>query len=315
MTRFTGKHVILVAFRMRPCEAAGRLRSAEPRRALEWRDVAARRSEREKGVRRGAATRAAIPANVLRELHAGTHETRSLVEWLALDLAKLAANALPTALGEGAAQRVAEAAHASAGLKHGIAERTRVTGAALAAELGAGRERARRVAALSAHPSDTVRGWCAFAVAGGDGIGLEERLARVRPFASDAHFGVRELAWMAVRPALAAELPRAIALLVPWCSEADTGLRRFVSESTRPRGVWCAHIARLKHEPELAAGLLEPLRADPEKYVRDSVGNWLNDAAKDRPDWVRATCTRWTRESPGAETAYVVKRALRSLRG
>jgi 3-methyladenine DNA glycosylase AlkC len=263
--------------------------------------------------RRGAASRSAIPAQVLRELHAGRIESRSLVEWLALDLARLAANALPPILGAGAAARVAKAARASAAAKHGIAERTRVTGFALAAELGAGREHARRVTALREHASDTVRGWCAFAVAGIDGIALGERLARIRPFAADAHFGVRELAWMAVRPALAAELERAIALLAAWSTERDANLRRFASEATRPRGVWCAHIARLKSEPAFALPVLEPLRADPEKYVRDSVGNWLNDAAKDQPDWVRATCARWARESPGAETAYVVKRALRSV--
>ncbi len=276
--------------------------------------MAAKASKSAAGERRGSATRAAIPAQVLRELHAGTHETRSLVEWLALDLAKLAANTLPAVVGDGAAKRIADAARASAAAKHGIAERTRVTGAALAVELGAGSERTHRVAALREHASDTVRGWCVFAVAGGASIALEERLARVRPFASDAHFGVRELAWMAVRPALAAELERAIALLAPWCEESDTGLRRFASESTRPRGVWCAHIPQLKREPALGIPILEPLRADPEKYVRDSVGNWLNDAAKDHPDWVRATCKRWTRESPGGETAYVVKRALRSVR-
>ncbi len=275
--------------------------------------MAAKRKTTQATERRGAASRAAIPAQVLRELHAGRAETRSLVEWLALDLARLAENALPEILGRAAAARVAAAARASAAAKHGIAERTRVAGAALAAELGAGRERARRVDSLGAHPSDTVRGWCAFAVAAADGVPLEERLARVRPYAADAHFGVRELAWMAVRPALAAELERAIALLAPWCAERDAGLRRFASEATRPRGVWCAHIPRLKREPALAAPLLEPLRADPEKYVRDSVGNWLNDAAKDRPDWVRATCARWRRESPVAETAYVVKRALRTI--
>ena len=273
----------------------------------------ARSNGRVQAARRGASSRAAIPAQVLRELHAGRIETRSLVEWLALDLARLAASALPRILGADGAKRVACAARASAAAKHGIAERTRGTGAALAAELGGGRERTRRIGALSEHSSDSVRGWCAFAVAGGDGIPLEERLARVRPFAADAHFGVRELAWMAIRPALAVEIERAIALLAPWCDAPEASLRRFASESTRPRGVWCAHITRLKAEPALGISILEPLRADPDKYVRDSVGNWLNDAAKDRPDWVRATCARWTRESAGAETAYVVKRALRSV--
>jgi 3-methyladenine DNA glycosylase AlkC len=47
--------------------------------------------------------------------------------------------------------------------------------------------------------------------------------------------------------------------------------------------------------------------------VRDSVANWLNDAAKDQPAFVRETCARWRRESQTAETAYIAKRALRSI--
>ena len=267
-----------------------------------------------KAPRRGSVSRAAIPPALLRELHAGRAETRSLVEWLALDLAKLAENALPRVVGEASSKRVALAARTAAQHKLGIAERTRLVGAALAEELGTGTARARRVAALCEHASDSVRGWCAYALAAAPDIALEERFARVRPFARDAHFGVRELAWLAVRPALAAEIEDAIALLAKWSEEPDASLRRFASESTRPRGVWCAHIARLKAEPALGLPVLEPLRADPEKYVRDSVGNWLNDAAKHQPSWVRATCARWTRESPGIETAYIVKRALRSVR-
>ena len=39
-----------------------------------------------------------------------------------------------------------------------------------------------------------------------------------------------------------------------------------------------------------------------------------NDASKSQPDWVQAVCTRWLDESPTKETAYIVKRALRTLR-
>ena len=91
---------------------------------------------------------------------------------------------------------------------------------------------------------------------------------------------------MAVRPHVAAELARAIALLVDWTADHSPYVRRFASEATRPRGVWCTHIAALRREPEPGRALLEPLRADPSGYVQDSVGNWLNDAGKDRPDWV-----------------------------
>src|SRR6218665_2631140 len=50
------------------------------------------------------------------------------------------------------------------------------------------------------------RRWAVFAVARApDAMDLKDRLAAVRPFAADTHFGVREWAWIAARPYLAAD--------------------------------------------------------------------------------------------------------------
>ncbi len=102
----------------------------------------------------------------------------------------------------------------------------------------------------------------------------------MRRFAADPHFGVREIAWMAVRDAVIGSLDESLALLQPWVSDADPNIRRFASELTRPRGVWCAQIEALKAEPWRALPLIEPLRADSSRYVQNSVANWLNDASK-----------------------------------
>lgn len=118
---------------------------------------------------------------------------------------------------------------------------------------------------------------------------------------------------MFVRPFVAAELEQGLALLQAWVADSDPNVRRFAVEGTRPRGVWCAHIAALKERPELGLPLLEPVRADPSRYVQLSVANWLNDAGKSRPDWVEALCARWERESPAKETKWIVNRALRTL--
>ena len=190
-------------------------------------------------------------------------------------------------------------------LTAGISVRMRQAGAVLAAG------GADRIARFANHPSDTACGWAAFASV--MGFGLNDTHKAIRPFADDPHFGVREWAWMAARPTLAEDLPAAIAALIPWVRDPSERLRRFATEATRPRGVWCAHIAALKDAPELALPLLDPLHADPARYVQDSVANWLNDAGKTRPEFVRQTTARWEAQSDSKATAYIVKRARRSL--
>lgn len=48
--------------------------------------------------------------------------------------------------------------------------------------------------------------------------------------------------------------------------------------------------------------------------MRDSIGNWLNDASKDNPEWVKDLCHKWESESPVIETVYITKKALRTIK-
>ena len=232
-------------------------------------------------------------------LNGGTVASATLTEGLAIDFTRLLAAAVPAIGGARLERMRAQAA-------------TGITGRmALAAQLllDAGAD----LALLQAHPSDTVRGWVCFAIAAQPGLTLSQQLAAMRPLADDGHFGVREWAWLALRPHRAARLDEAIALLAPWTADPSERLRRFACEALRPRGVWCAHIPELKQQPQLALPLLQPLRADPAVYVQASVANWLNDAAKSQPDWVRSLCAQWLLESPNAATQRICKRAQRSL--
>ena len=244
----------------------------------------------------------AIDAARLAELNAGRSEAAILAECLAVDFGVLMPSVFPE-LPEDIVNRM------QAAKDEGILKRMGLAGQLLWQAWGA-----EGLARLQDHPSDTVRGWGCFLVGARDDLDVAARLALIRPLADDPHFGVREWAWMAVRPHLVAELDASIALLAGWTGDASERVRRFASEALRPRGVWAGHIAALKRQPEKGLPILEPLRADPAAYVQDSVANWLNDAAKDQPDWVREVCGRWQAERPeDGNTQRIVRRALRSL--
>lgn len=255
----------------------------------------------ETATRKGARSRAEIAPETLAALNAGRIAAATLAECLAVDHAALMRATVPDLPVDHLAELEALAGA-------GITRRMAAAADALLAHVGDdGAER------LAAHTSDTVCGWAAFMVGREPDLTLPERLERARVFADDPHFGVREWAWMAIRSHIAADLERAINLLTPWTAEASANLRRFAVEATRPRGVWAAHVPALKQNPGLALPLLEPLKADPAPYVQDSVANWINDAAKDRPDWARNLCARWRAESLSPATARICRRASRSL--
>lgn len=262
--------------------------------------------------RKGARRISEVPPEVLRALNRGETATVNLVEWLALDQRVMVRHVLP-AVGLKSAVAGALAA-CEAEKKPSAMQWLKAIGRHLASEIELKPSPRSPFGKLLGHPSDVVRSWACFAVTYTDGLKLARRIEVLEPLAADPHFGVRETAWMALRPAVEAELESAVELLEDWAIHADANLRRCASEVTRPCGVWCSHLTRLKAEPQLALPILEPLKSDSSKYVRDSVGNWLNDASKSQPAWVRKLTRRWQMESKSPETAYIVKKALRTLR-
>lgn len=246
--------------------------------------------------RKGARSVREVDPEVLAGLNAGTVQTLTLPELLALDFTALLRAVLP---------------HADAASVEAVATAPGVTKKMLAA--GQALHRHHGAAAFEtyrSHPSDTVRGWAAFALGEVPGMDLGERLRLVRCLADDPHFGVREWAWMGIRRHIGAEPEEAVRLLTAWTADPSPNVRRFASEATRPRGVWCAHIDALRRRPQIGLPLLEPLRSDTARYVQDSVANWLNDAARSCPAWVREVCRRWQAEGAAER---ICKRAQRSL--
>ena len=243
--------------------------------------------------RKGARTVATVDPDILVQLEAGMIETANLTEELAINMAHLLRTVAP------------QVPLDALDLSLGVVQRMAQAGGLLRTHVGSD-----AMPALAKHPSDTVRGWAAFAVGQeGDRPPLE-RVDAIRPFAADPHFGVREWAWMAVRAIIVDDPIGVIARLTPWTQDSDPNIRRFASEATRPRGVWAASIGLLRKEPQHALPILEALRHDSERYVEDSVANWLNDAAKDQPEWVARLLDTWAKDGVAAR---LITRAGRSL--
>jgi len=250
--------------------------------------------------RKGASKTSDISPKVKAALEAGTMESATLVEGLCIDFVKLLGNTYP---------ELKRDVKKAMDPKLGITKRMVIAGELLHEFKGDA-----VLDELYEHPSDTVRGWAAFVIPNIPNQSLKQQLTRIRRLANDAHFGVREWAWLALRPGIVDDPETAIKLLTPWVKNRTPNLRRFAVEATRPRGVWGSHIKLFKSNPELALPLLEPLVNESNRYVQDSVANWLNDAGKTQPQWVKSHCKRMRKESDSPATQYIIKRALRNLK-
>lgn len=237
-----------------------------------------------------------VPPDILTELNAGQIEAATLAENLATDFNVLLANALPDI-----------APVAAIDPKAGVTKRMATVAAVIIQQSGD-----TKLGFLGSHRSDLVRGWGAYVLAALPNISLRDRIEHMRPFADDPHFGVREWAWLALRPHIVKQPAVAIGHLLPWVTDLSANIRRFAVEATRPRGVWSAHIPDLKTAPEKARILLDPVTSDSSRYVQNSVANWLNDAWKTSPEWVETYCKHIADAAPSNETSYIIKKALRN---
>jgi 3-methyladenine DNA glycosylase AlkC len=256
--------------------------------------------------RKGSRSTKDIPKEILEQLNSGQVETVNLVEWLAVDQRLLLENLLKNLnKTEYLKPILADVENLKKQTVNTINE---AIGTGLLAT-----NNAELLKQITNHSSDTVRCWATYTIGKNSKLSLKEMLGQIEVFAADSHFGVREIAWLSVRPTIAKNLDESLKILSNWTNSTDENVRRFASEATRPRGVWCEHIETLKQQPELGLTILEPLKNDTTKYVQDSVGNWLNDASKTQPQFVIELCKKWESESKTKETAYIIKKALRTI--
>lgn len=260
--------------------------------------------------RKGSRSTKDIPIDIMNQLNNGAIETANLVEWLAVNQRIL----LTKLLQENHRNHYLD----SIFLDIDILKKQTIN--TINEAIGVGLYKNIKVnndidffSKLANHTSDSVRCWATYIIGSNNDLSISEKLIQIQPFAADSHFGVREIAWLAVRESIANNLLESIEILSKWTANKDENIRRFASESTRPRGVWCTHIEVLKQNPEIAISILEPLKSDLSKYVQNSVANWLNDTSKTKPEFVLAICKLWKSKSNTKETAYIINRALRTL--
>ena len=260
--------------------------------------------------RKGSKSTKDIPKDILKQLNNGEIESANLVEWLAIDQQLLLENILKQLKKEKYLQPI----------KKGIKELKKQTVNTISEAIGVGilnealaNKDKEILDKIATHNSDMVRCWAAYTIGKNKNLSLKQIITNIKPFAADKHFGVREICWIAIRTRLAAELEESISILAKWTTNKDENIRRFASEALRPRGVWCEHIEALKLNPKLGLAILEPMKSDAAKYVQDSVANWLNDASKTQPKFVIDICNKWAKESNTKDTAYIIKRAMRTI--
>lgn len=262
--------------------------------------------------RKGARKVNEIPKEVLQLLQQGKLESINLTEWLAINHIELLKNVLPSiGLKNSLESIVAELEKQNVETGMNV---IRITGTLLDEIILKENEGNKEdvLLKLSNHISDSVRCWAAFMNKKSNNT-LKDTLTYIRPFAADHHFGVREIAWMSIREDLSQNIEKSVELLVEWAKSEDENIRRFSVESIRPRGVWSKHIEILKQEPEKALPILNLLKSDPSKYVQDSVGNWLNDTSKTKPDWVMNLCEEWEKDTDIKSTSRIIKKAKRTI--
>jgi 3-methyladenine DNA glycosylase AlkC len=121
-------------------------------------------------------------------------------------------------------------------------------------------------------------------------------------------FGSSEFA---IRHFLRSDLERTLERMHDWALDDNPHVRRLASEGSRPRLPWSFRLEPIQANPNLAAGILDTLKADDSLYVRKSVANHLNDITKVHPEWVLDTVEGWSLDNK--HSAWIARHALRSL--
>jgi len=115
----------------------------------------------------------------------------------------------------------------------------------------------------------------------------------------------------AVRSFIIKDEKRMMAQMYAWSKSDSPHVRRLSSEGCRPALPWAQALPSFKKDPTPILPILEQLKTDPDKWVRKSVANNLNDISKTHPDLVAKISKEWYGKTE--DTDWIVKHACRTL--
>ena len=115
----------------------------------------------------------------------------------------------------------------------------------------------------------------------------------------------------AIRVFIKQDIEKALALMTAWTTDKNNHVRRLASEGSRPLLPWSFKLNDILQNPHLTAPILVALQKETDLYVKKSVGNHLNDHAKNHSLWVTDFVNSW--DLTNAHSAWMAKRGVRTL--
>lgn len=95
-----------------------------------------------------------------------------------------------------------------------------------------------------------------------------------------------------------------------WAIAENCHVRRLASEGSRPRLPWAMRLNDFIKDPKPVIEILELMKFSKERLVERSIANNLNDIAKDNPEVVTDTLSKWQKEGV---SNWLITHALRTL--
>ncbi|NYF09347.1 3-methyladenine DNA glycosylase AlkC [Leifsonia sp. AK011] len=116
----------------------------------------------------------------------------------------------------------------------------------------------------------------------------------------------------AIRDLLNARPERALDIMRGWTAHDNEHVRRLATEGSRSYLPWARRVPWLIAHPGATRAIIDASYRDPEDYVRRSTANHLNDLSRTDPALVAEVARGW-RDSPDANTPWVIRHGLRTL--